>query len=280
MARSVHSHEAATSFAYSLEAMTFDPTISVLLGVAGLGIGTLSSLLGVGGGIFIVPLLTLSGLVGPMQEATGTSNAVIVFTSLSATIAYARRRAIDVRIGLSLMPMSVLGAWAGARLTSVIDSRWLAIGFAVILLYPIVMMLRGKTTSDVHESGKGQMKGPEAYAIGATIGLVAGLASGLLGIGSGTIMVPSLALFLGLDIRTAVATSLFVMIPASVTSAVTQYTQGNLHIDLALPLIAGTVIGAQLGPFLGERIPRRRLRQLFGLLLLYAAVNMILKALR
>jgi uncharacterized membrane protein YfcA len=260
--------------------MTLDPTLSLLLGAAGLAIGTLSSLLGVGGGIFIVPLLTLSGLVGPMQEATGTSNAVIIFTSLSATVAYARRRAIDIRVGLSLMPTSVLGAWAGARLTSIIDSRWLAIGFAAVLLYPVVMMLRGKTTSDVHESAKGRMQGVEAYAIGATIGLVAGLGSGLLGIGSGTLMVPSLALLLGLDIRTAIATSLFVMVPASVASTLTQYQQGNLHFELALPLILGTVIGAQLGPLLGDRIPRKRLRQLFGVLLLYAAVNMVLKALR
>ncbi len=260
--------------------MAFDPTISLLLAAAGLGIGTFSSLLGVGGGIFIVPLLTLSGLVGPMQEATATSNAVIVFTSLSATIAYARRRAIDVRTGLLLMPASVLGAWAGARLTSIIDSRWLALGFAVILLYPVAMMLRGKTTSDVPESDRGTAHGVSTYAIGGAIGLVAGLASGLLGIGSGTLMVPSLALFLGLDIRTAVATSLFVMAPAALASALTQHLQGNLHPELAIPLVVGTVIGAQLGPHIGDRIPRARLRQLFGLLLLYAVANMVWKALR
>jgi hypothetical protein len=259
--------------------MMFDPTVSLLLGAAGLAIGTLSSLLGVGGGIFIVPLLTLAGLVGSVQEAAGTSLAAITFTSLSATIAYARRRAIDIRAGLSLMPASLLGAWAGARLTSVIDSRWLAIAFAALLLYPIAMMLRGKTTSDVHEGHNGRMKGTRANLVGAAIGLVAGLGSGLLGIGSGTIMVPSLALFLGLDILPAIATSLFVMVPSSAFAAFTHFQQGNVHAELAIPLIVGTVIGAQLGPFLGERIPRRRLRQLFGAVLLYAAVNMALKAL-
>lgn len=259
--------------------MTFDPTVSLLLGAAGVAIGTLSSLLGVGGGIFIVPLLTLAGLVGSVQEAAGTSLAAITFTSLSATIAYARRHVIDVRAGLSLMPTSLLGAWAGARLTSVIASRWLAVGFAVLLLYPIVMMLRGKTTSDVQESHKGRMDGARAYLIGAAIGLVAGLGSGLLGIGSGTIMVPSLALFLGLDILPAIATSLFVMVPSSAFAAFTHFQQGNVHAELAIPLIVGTVIGAQLGPFLGEKIPRRRLRQLFGVILLYAAVNMVVKAL-
>ncbi len=260
--------------------MTFDPTISLLLGAAGLAIGTLSSLLGVGGGIFIVPLLTLAGLVGSVQEAAGTSLAAITFTSLSATIAYARRRAIDFRAGLSLMPASLLGAWAGARLTSVIDSRWLAVAFACLLLYPIVMMLRGKTTSDVRRIHSERTRDARSILIGSAIGLAAGLGSGLLGIGSGTIMVPSLALFLGLDILPAIATSLFVMVPSSAFAAVTHFLQGNVHVELAIPLIVGTVLGAQLGPFLGERIPRKRLRQLFGVILLYAAVNMILKAVR
>jgi len=142
------------------------------------------------------------------------------------------------------------------------------------------MMLLGKTTSDVRKSAAGRASGGRALAIGAAIGLVAGLGSGLLGIGSGTIMVPSLALFLGLDIVSAIATSLFVMVPSSAFAAVTHFSQGHVHVELALPLIVGTVIGAQLGPFLGERIPRRRLRQLFGVLLLYAAANMVFKALQ
>lgn len=247
---------------------------------AGLGIGTLSSLLGVGGGIFIVPLLTLSGWVETIQAAAGTSLATIVLTSISASIAYARRRVIEYRIGLSLMPASLLGAWAGARLTTVIESRWLAIGFAALLLYPIVMMLRGKTTSEIGHAREERATGSRLYLVGAAIGLVAGLASGLLGIGSGTIMVPSLALFLGLDILPAIATSLFVMVPSATFGAFTHFTQGNVLFGLALPLVIGTVIGAQFGPMIGDRIPRRRLRQLFGLVLLYAAANMVLKALR
>lgn len=93
-------------------------------------------------------------------------------------------------------------------------------------------------------------------------------------------MVPSLEIFLGLDILSAIATSLFVMVPSSVFGAATHFAQGHVELALAVPLIIGTVIGAQFGPHLGARIPRRRLRQLFGLILLYAAVNMVLKALQ
>ncbi len=247
---------------------------------AGLGIGVLSSLLGVGGGIFIVPLLTLTGWAESVQVAAGTSLTAIIFTSLSASIAYARRHVTQYKVGLTLMPTSLLGTWAGARLTTTIESRWLAIGFAALLLYPIGMMLLGKTTNEIGHAHRGPVTGPRLYLIGAAIGLVAGLASGLLGIGSGTIMVPSLALLLGLEILPAIATSLFVMVPSSIFGASTHFIQGNVELALALPLILGTVVGAQFGPILGDRIPRRRLRQLFGVILLYAAVNMVLKALR
>ncbi|MEW5826036.1 MAG: sulfite exporter TauE/SafE family protein [Candidatus Bipolaricaulota bacterium] len=260
--------------------MTFEPGLFAWLSAAGLGIGVLSSLLGVGGGIFIVPLLTLTSLVGTVQQAAGTSIATIVVTSISAAVAYALRRTISYRAGLSIVATSILGTWAGAKLTSVIDSRWLAVAFAAMLLYPIATMLRGKTTSEISITGARETRGTRWVVTGAAIGLVAGLASGLLGIGSGTIMVPSLILFLGLDIRPAIATSLFVMVPSSVVGALTHFAQGNVRLDLVLPLVVGTVVGAQFGPVISKRIPRRRLRQVFALVLLYAAVNMVIKAFR
>jgi hypothetical protein len=92
-------------------------------------------------------------------------------------------------------------------------------------------------------------------------------------------MVPALMLTLGLDIRTAVATSLFIMVPSAALATSRHALAGNTHWSLALPLIAGLLVGAQLGPRLGGKLPRRRLRQLFALVLLYAAANMIIKGL-
>ena len=102
----------------------------------------------------------------------------------------------------------------------------------------------------------------------------------MFGIGGGTVFVPSLAVFLGLDIVTAVATSLFVMIPTTIIGAAKHWMQGNLHVELALPLILGIIIGTQIGPRIGSKIPKKRLRQLFGIVLLYAAVNMIVRGFR
>ena len=242
--------------------------------------GFLASLLGVGGGIFMVPLLMLAGYVPTIQQAAGTSIAGVLFTSISSTIAYALRRAINFRIGLILMPTTILGAWCGARLTEVINAHWLSIGFGVLLLYPVAMMIQGKQPKEIKLSLRGEVRGIKLYIAGAIIGLIAGTASGMFGIGGGTVMVPSLAVFLGLDIITAAATSLFVMVPSAMMGSYQHWVQGNLHLELALPLILGLIIGAQIGPRIGSHIPKRRLRQLFGVVLLYAAINMIVKGLR
>ncbi|RLE31241.1 sulfite exporter TauE/SafE family protein [Candidatus Acetothermia bacterium] len=247
---------------------------------AAIGIGFLASLLGLGGGVFMVPLLSLGGFVATMPEAAGTSLAAIVFTSISSSIAYYHRRAIDLRIGLLFMPSAIGGIILGAWLTEIIDPKWLMISFGVFLFYPVGMMITGKSPKEIRLSFKGEAIGGRLYAFAALLGLIAGIVSGMFGIGGGTVFVPSLAVFLGLDIVTAVATSLFVMIPTTIIGAAKHWMQGNLHMELALPLILGIIIGTQIGPRIGSKIPKKRLRQLFGIVLLYAAVNMIVKGFR
>jgi len=247
---------------------------------AAIGIGGLSSILGVGGGIFMVPLLMLAGFVPSIQQAAGTSIAGVFFTSMSSTIAYASRGVINVRIGLILMPTTVFGAWCGARLTSVINARWLAIAFGLLLLYPVAMMLRGRQPKDISHAPHNKAQGIKLYVTCAILGMAAGTASGMFGIGGGTVMVPALAVLLGFDIVTAAATSLFVMLPSAAMGSYQHWVQGDLRPELALPLILGIVIGSQIGPRVSSRIPKRRLRQLFGIVLLYAAANMILKGIR
>ena len=245
---------------------------------AALGIGIVSSILGVGGGIFMVPLLTLAGFVPSIREAAGTSIAGVVFTSLSSSIVYWSRGQINVRIGLLLMPTTILGAWYGARLTEIINPHWLAAGFGVLLLYPVSMMIQGKEPKNIRFSLHGEPTGKRLYTTAVVLGLIAGTASGMFGIGGGTVMVPALAVFLGLDIVTAAATSLFVMVPSAIVGTVQHWLEGNLYVALAIPLILGITIGAQIGPRIGTRIPKRRLRQGFGVILLYAAANMFIKA--
>jgi uncharacterized membrane protein YfcA len=242
-----------------------------------IAIGVVSSMLGLGGGVFMTPLLLLAGFVATQPEAAGTSVAAIVFTGLSASIAYFRRRVIDFRIGMLFMPTAVAGVFLGRYIITTVDPSWLTVAFGLFLLYPMAMMLLGKTPKDASLRVKGWSSGIRYYILVALIGLVAGTVTKLFGIGGGTVFVPSLVVLLGIDIVTAVATSLFVMIPIALISAITSWTAGTLNWMLALPLILGIVIGAQIGPRVGKRISKKRLRQVFGVVLLYAAVNMIYK---
>jgi uncharacterized membrane protein YfcA len=259
--------------------MGIDAGTFVALFFAAIAIGGVASMLGLGGGVFMTPLLLLGGFVSTQPEAAGTSLAAIVFTALSGSFAYYRRRAIDVRIGLLFTPSALSGVVFGTYVVRIADPAWLTVAFGIFLLYPIAMMLTGRTTKEVRRAGR-TLRGVPFYALVALLGFAAGTVTKLFGIGGGTVFVPSLVFFLGLDITTAVATSLFVMIPTAILGAVSGWFQGYLHPELALPLILGIVLGAQVGPILGSRISKRRLRQLFGLVLLYAAVNMILKGLR
>lgn len=260
--------------------MAFEVGTFVPLFFAAIGIGLFSSLLGLGGGVFMVPLLLLGGFVATQPEAAGTSIAAVLFTGVSASIAYYRRKAIDFRVGLLFMPTAIVGVFLGTYIARIVDPAWLTIAFGAFLFYPAMMMLLGKTSKDVKAQLGAKASGWRFYLLVAALGLVAGTATKVFGIGGGTVFVPSLVMFLGLSIFGAVAISLFVMVPTALIGSITSWFQGTLHLELALPLILGIIIGAQIGPRVGARIPRKRLRQLFGVVLIYAAVNMILKGLR
>ena len=225
----------------------------------------------------MTPLLLLGGFVATQPDAAGTSVAAVVFTGLSASIAYFKRKVIDYRIGLMFMPTAIAGVFLGKWIIQSVDPSWLTIAFGVFLLYPMTMMLLGKTPKDAKARLKGWSSGVRYYVLVGIIGLAAGVATKLFGIGGGTVFVPSLVVLLGIDIVTAVATSLFVMVPIALISAITSWTAGTLHWALAVPLILGIIIGAQIGPRVGQKISKKRIRQIFGIVLLYAAVNMIYK---
>jgi hypothetical protein len=244
---------------------------SALLFFAAIFIGFIASMIGVGGGIFMVPLLAFF-FVETTQEAIGTSLAAIIFTSISSSIAY--RNVINKKLGLVLMPTTIAGAWLGAMATRYVSSAALSIAFGILMLYPAGMMIKGKEPKEIAKFFSN--RSGNLLTMAPFIGVAAGMASGFLGIGGGIVMVPTLTI-LGIDIVVAVATSLFVMAPSASLAAWQHWRQQNLHPQLAIPLILGIIIGAQIGPRISTRMPKVRLRQLFGLVLLYSAFNMIWK---
>ncbi len=246
-----------------------------LLALAGLGIGVLGSLLGIGGGIFVVPLLLLTGLVGTSQEAAGTSVVAVLTTGASASLGYLRRRLTPWSVSLGLMPGALGGSYLGAHLAGKVASGALTLAFGVFLLYPATVLLLGKEPKELV-----RRRDARAFPgwVLVVVGFAAGLAGSLFGIGGGTIIVPILIL-LGLPMIEAVAGSLLVMVPTAALSTALHALAGRTHWDLALPLVAGVWVGGQLGPMLAVRLPQRVLRRLFAVVLLYSAANMIRRGL-
>ncbi len=266
-----------------------------LLPVAGFAVGVIASLTGVGGGIFVVPLLTIVFGFVP-QHAVGTSLASIVFTALASTYSYARQRRIFYRTGLLLAVTTVPGAYLGAYLTSLISPMLLGLIFGFfILLMAFRMIFQGRNRL-ADGDGMGLafstpgviiprpplsdaelMKSGQKIALGVSLGFFAGLASGFLGIGGGVLSVPIMTFVLGLPIHFATATSMFTMIFTSISGVTRHALAHHVHLTQALLLALGTIFGAQVGAGLSRRISARALRRIFGAILLLMSLQMILK---
>jgi uncharacterized membrane protein YfcA len=260
----------------------------LFLPVFGFLVGIVASLTGVGGGVFIVPLLTVFLGFIP-QHAVGTSLTSIVFTALAATYSYARQRRIFIRIGLLLAVTSVPGAYLGAYLTSLISPLHLGLIFGAFIFFVALRMIFQKREGFSEKTLPGQIiPQPEksdlelansagTLALGVALSFFAGLASGFLGIGGGVLGVPIMTLILGIPIHFATATSMFTMVFTSLSGVAKHALSHHVHLTQALLLALGTVFGAQVGANFSKRIPGRTLRRIFGAILLLASVQMILK---
>ena len=261
--------------------------------VGGIAAGAFGSILGLGGGLLIVPLLTLVfGL--PLREAVAVSLVCVIVTSSASAGVYLQRRQANLRLGMVLELFTATGAIVGGAIAFLIDERLLAGLFAVLLVYVAATMLGGlRRSAPAVQATDAETPPPvdaEAtpldggYLAGrlpiAAIGSVgAGVASARLGIGGGLIKVPLMHLVLGVPLRIATATSnLMIGITAS-ASAIVYLVRGGIDAYVAGPTAIGVFIGASFGSRLGHRIGQRALRVLFVLVLLYTAVEMARRAL-
>lgn len=253
-----------------------------LLVVFGFFIGILASMTGVGGGVFIVPILTLLYNFLP-ANAVGTSLTTIIFTAIASAINYAMQKRIYYKTGVALIITTAPGAYLGAWLTTIIKPRELGLIFGFFLIFVALRMAyslvrkKGQDKTSTVNSDSELLKRKKTLVIGAGLSFFGGLASGLLGIGGGTLVVPIMTIAMGMPIHYATATSMFTMIFTSI-SGVAQHYQAN-HIDFAVALLfaAGTIIGAQVGAYTSKRISGRNLSLIFAIMLTVAGINMILK---
>lgn len=276
----------------------------------GVAAGLFGSLLGLGGGLLIVPLLTL-GFGIPLREAVGVSLVCVIVTSSASAGVYLQRRQANLRLGMILELFTGFGALLGGAIAFLVDERLLAGLFAALLAYVAVTMVRGARRSagapipDEATPGHGDEPSPDALELEganavevdpargglgisvvaarrmplAVVGsVVAGVASALVGIGGGLIKVPVMHLALGVPLRIATATSnLMVGITAS-TSAIVYLLRGGIDAFATGPTAVGVFLGASLGSRIGHRVDLRVLRLLFVAVLLYTALQMARRA--
>ncbi len=271
--------------------------IALLMLGGGMAAGIFGSLLGLGGGVLIVPLLTL-GFNLPLREAVGVSLVCVIVNSGASAGVFLERRTANLRLGMLLELFTASGAIFGGLVAFLLDPRILAGLFAVLLLYVALTMVRPHRSASpgdpvVERPVTADASSTPAWIVrlsgvdyrihrlraGFAGSIVAGIASALLGIGGGLVKVPVMHLVMGVPLRVATATSnLMIGITAS-TSAWVYLLHGGIDPYAAGPMAMGVFLGASGGSRLAPRVDVRALRVLFAVVLLYTAYQMARRAL-
>jgi uncharacterized membrane protein YfcA len=271
--------------------------VALTLFVACIAAGLLGSLVGLGGGIVVVPLLTLVYHVD-IRIAIGASIISTIATSSGAAAAYVKEGISNIRVGLFLEIGTTLGAITGAYIAGLVSIRILYLLFGVVLAVSAYQMIRGgyhdrklaSNSTDVwadklrlHDSfyDRGTQT-TVAYKVANTklgLGLmyVAGAVSGLLGIGSGALKVPAMDLAMHLPMKVSSATSNFMIGVTAAASAGIYFLRGDVNPFIAGPTALGVVIGALLGARLLPKMDASKLRGIFVVILVIVALQMLYK---
>ncbi|MCL6474411.1 MAG: sulfite exporter TauE/SafE family protein [Firmicutes bacterium] len=252
--------------------------------------GTLGALLGLGGGIILVPALVLV-LGVPEKTAVATSLLGVIATSVVASTSHLRYRYTNIPLAMWLVSAAVLGALLGSMLFQRIEARWIALGFVVLQTYvawilwrrqepsagsePVIQDTNGASACYVdHATGVTVCYTPSRLYAGWGAGLVAGVISALLGVGGGIIKVPVMNLWMNVPLKAAAATSSFMLGMTGSVSAAIYLLRGYVDPTLAAPSVLGVMAGAHLGAFLSRRMRSRVLRHVLIALLVVSAIRM------
>ena len=275
------------------------PLLFVLVTAAiSLVAGFLGSLLGLGGGLIVIPALTLL-LHVDIRLAIGASVVSVIATSSGAAAAYVRDRLANIRVAMFLELGTTAGAITGAFIAGIVHPRILFILFGLIIGYSALAMLRGRRAEENaveagpwarrlglrssyfdHGAGEEMHYQPVRARVGLALMYVAGTVSGLLGIGSGALKVPAMDLAMALPIKVSTATSNFMIGVTAAASAGVYFSRGQIDPFIAAPVAIGVLAGAYLGAHTLGRVGSRSVRMVFVIVLTLVAAQMFWKGLR
>lgn len=272
-----------------------DIVFSLEIGIVAAVAAILGSMLGLGGGVFLVPILTLFFGIDP-KLAVGASAIVVVTNSVVGSTNHLRSRFTNLRLAMLLQVSMALGAIAGALYGVMADPRVIYAVFGAVLVYSAVSMVLkreravgapSEATADPLELGAAfrdpaiqQDVGyvPVRPGWGMGVGAGAGVISGMLGVGGGVVMVPAMNLLMRVPVKAAVGTSSFMIGITSVATAFVYYSRGKIDPTLVVPAIVGVFVGGQVGSRLTRRLKAQRLALIFSLILLYLGISLLLRA--
>jgi uncharacterized protein len=252
-----------------------EPITSIVILVAvGLAAGTLGSMLGVGGGIIMVPALTFLNV--PPTQASSTSLIAVTSTSISSTIEYSRQKRIDYRLSLEMAACAIPGGVLGAILSDYLPEESFKIYFGILLILTGIYILYRNLIQM-----QGTVKKPTIVlrAIVFVAAFSSGIISSLFGVGGGIIFVPAMVLVLGLSMHRAAATSQLTLLMTSISGVFTHSFLGHPDYLQAVALSAGAFVGAQIGARISRIAKERFLQRLLGLMILAVAIIFILDGL-
>jgi len=238
----------------------------------GFAAGLLGSIIGLGGGIIIVPVLTFFGF----SPALAASNSIFaVFSNaIASSISYAKQRRIEYSIGLKLGLLSIPGTVVGAYVSSEITPSIFKILFALILISASVYIFSKRKIEPKNYNLSKQIM---ILAVGASF--FAGIISGLFGVGGGIIFVPLMVVAMGLSMKNAAPTSQFILLFASGSALVTHTLLGHPDFYQALLLAIGAFVGGLVGARLSLEIKENSLKILISIVMIGAAVKLFIDSL-
>ena len=265
----------------------------IFLLLIGMFAGTLGSLVGLGGGIIVVPaLIYLGSFITYLEDLTpqvavGTSLIVVIFTGLSSTLAYMKHNTVDYRSGLIFFIGSGPGGIVGAFINKSMNVQSFSLYFGLfMILVSTILMVRGKIKPIKLESKYNfrsyytNDKGLEiSYGfnpfVALPISFLVGLISGLFGVGGGSLMVPAMIILFMFPPHIAVATSMFMIFLSALTSSVAHISLGNVQWLLTLVLVPGAWLGGTLGAKINTRLKGNTVITLLRLILIIIGIRLI-----
>ena len=264
---------------------------SIILLIGAYCAGLLGSLTGLGGGVIVIPLLTLCLGVN-FQYAIGGALVASIATSSGSGSAYVKEGITNIRLGMFLEIATSLGAVIGALVAVWLNNNIIAVIFGIVLIMTAVNQQRRKSD---HEGVKGSemarrlklygeyplkdgtLKPYELTNVGGGFSMmvVAGAFSGILGIGSGVLKVLAMDNIMKVPFKVSTTTSNFMIGVTAVTSAVIYLQRGNIEPGIAFPVLIGVLAGALTGARLLKRLDVSLLRKIFSVAIILVAINMI-----